>query len=107
MKVCITDDCLIEGLALPSWFHVCPVCGYTTWPLEEIERAMQEPGIKIRFIDDAWYPACHDKITFGEDFEDGCGGALLDGAGVEDDVLLDVCVKCPFRTDLSEEDGRL
>lgn len=103
--MCITDDCSIEGLALPNWFHVCPVCGYNTWPLEEIERAMREPGIKTRFIDYDWYPACHDKITFGEDF-DGCGGALLDGAGVEEDVLLDVCVKCPFRVDLSEEDRR-
>jgi hypothetical protein len=51
MKVCITDDCLIEGLALPNWFHVCPVCGYTTWNLEEILKSMKETPIPIEFVD--------------------------------------------------------
>lgn len=51
MKVCIEDDCPIEGLALPNWMDVCPVCGYNTWSLEELERAMEEPGIPIELVD--------------------------------------------------------
>lgn len=49
--MCITDDCLIEGLALPNWFHVCPVCGYNTWDLDGIEKDMREPGIKVELVD--------------------------------------------------------
>ena len=57
-------------------------------------------------VDRNWYPACHDKITFGDEYQDGCGGALLDGAGVENDVLLDVCMRCPFRNKMYEEGRR-
>ena len=53
MRVCATDDCLIEGLALPKWFHVCPVCGYETWDLDEIERAMKETPISIELVETA------------------------------------------------------
>ena len=51
MRACITDDCPADGVELPNWFHVCPVCGYTTIDLEEIKRSMAEPGIKIALVD--------------------------------------------------------
>jgi len=51
MKVCIEDDCPMEGLALPNWMDVCPVCKNYTYDLEGIERAMNEPGIPIEMVD--------------------------------------------------------
>ncbi len=51
MRTCIEDNCPAEGLELPKWMHVCPVCGWTTYDLEEIKRAMEEPGTQIELVD--------------------------------------------------------
>ena len=51
MRVCLEDNCLIDGIALPKWFHVCPVCKHHTYDLDEIERAMQETPIPIELVD--------------------------------------------------------
>lgn len=50
MRVCL-EDCMIDGLALPKWMHVCPVCKSYTYDLDEIERAMNEPTIPIELVD--------------------------------------------------------
>lgn len=57
-------------------------------------------------VDKTWHPACHDNGIFGEDYQDGCAGWLLDGEDFEDDTLLDVCMRCPFRNKMYEEGRR-